>query len=257
MASDRESESSSVQFTLFASLPPELRFKIWNESFLPRVVELHSQKFSVHQGLEWEWVDRFGVRPVGKPQWVSNNSNPAALSICSESRGLAQNRYSVLLPVFRARPSEPIPRTLYFDPSSDLLAILGEGSFKRIIDLLQIIREQDVSERGVRRFGLSMRCWTYHSRRVGPNFWDSLDTKGLFSQLEEIVFLMYDEKRPPASFRDGECAVEKVGGMEAFSRFLSMNIRSLYDSGPVRIMDLRFIPGPVSRRAIESSGMIV
>ncbi|KAI0834703.1 hypothetical protein F5Y06DRAFT_150314 [Hypoxylon sp. FL0890] len=253
MASNPESQPSLVQFTLFPSLPAELRIKIWNESFLPRVVELHSQRFTVRKGRKWVLNDKVLIRYMEKIEWVSNCSNPAALSVCSESRTLAQNRYSVLLPVFRARSGKCIPRTLYFDPSSDLLAVLGKANFMRLVELFRIIQEQDPSEQGVRRFGLSIG---YQSQLAGLEFlvcWD----KVLFDQLQEFVLLMYDEERPPATFRDGECALEKAEGMDAFSRVLSMSLRKSYDSGRLRVMNLQFIPGPVSRRAIKSSGVTV
>ncbi|KAI1101948.1 hypothetical protein F4804DRAFT_282111 [Jackrogersella minutella] len=220
-----QSPSPPTTFTRFPSLPTELRVKIWNESFQPRVVELHSQQ----SGNE-------------SPKWVSNCSNPAALSVCSEARELALAHYYLLLPVLRSKPGPPLSRTLYFDPNSDLLAILGEVEFVRLFLLHKTIRMLDPAGKGARRFCLSISFWS-HCLQLGTlRSWNVT----FFSQLEELVLLMYDEQRPPANFLDGECAVEAVEGMDAFSRVI--NWMRLYEFGQLRIMNLKFIPGPVSRR---------
>ncbi|KAI2466695.1 serine carboxypeptidase S28-domain-containing protein [Annulohypoxylon bovei var. microspora] len=224
------SRAPLTEFTLFPALPTELRIKIWNESFQPRVVELHSQSFTD------------GVGEV--PKWVSNCSNPAALSVCFEARMLARAHFSVLLPVFRSKLGEPILRGLYFDPASDLLAVLGQVEFMRLVDLFKAVRLQDPAGRGLQRFCLSMNSWThsFHFEAQTHMIWHM----AVFSQLEELVLLMYDEQRPPANFRDGECALEAVPGMDAFSRLFSANWRQLFDSAELRLMNLKFIPGPVS-----------
>ncbi|KAI1206301.1 uncharacterized protein F4807DRAFT_235404 [Annulohypoxylon truncatum] len=227
-----DSEMPLTAFAQFPALPTELRIKIWNESCHPRVVELHSQTFTD------------GVSET--PKWVSNCSNPAALSVCFESRMVARAHFSVLLPVFRSMSKSgiPIPRDLYFDPASDLLAVLGQADFTRLVDLFKAVRLQDPAGRGLQRFCLSMSSWThsFHFEAQTHMIWHM----AVFSQLEELVLLMYDEQRPPANFRDGECVLEAVPGMDAFSRLFSANWRQLFDSAELRLMNLKFIPGPVS-----------
>ncbi|KAI1458883.1 hypothetical protein F4805DRAFT_105883 [Annulohypoxylon moriforme] len=229
MATD--SRTPLTSFTPFPALPTELRIKIWNESFQPRVVELHSQ-IPTHSISE-------------TPKWASNCSNPAALSVCFESRMLAQAHFSVILPVFGPglKSGEVSTRDLYFDPASDLLAVLGRTDFVCLVDLFREVRLQDPAGRGLRHFCLSMSSWThsFHFEAQTHMIWHM----AIFSQLEELVVLMYDEQRPPANFHHGECALEAVPGMDAFSRLFSANWRQLFDSAQLRLMNLKFIPGPM------------
>ncbi|KAI0884278.1 uncharacterized protein GGS22DRAFT_189407 [Annulohypoxylon maeteangense] len=229
------SQTPLTSFPRFPALPTELRIKIWNESFIPRVVELHSQNFPDLTG--------------NFHQWESNSSNPAALSVCFESRMLARAHFTVLLPVFTpgSKSGELTLRDLYLNPASDLLAVLGRMDFERLIDLFKVIQLRDPEVRGLRRFCLSLRSWThsFHFEAQTRMIWQM----AAFSQLEELVVLMYDEQRPPDNFRDGECALEAVPGMDAFSRLFAANWRQLFGSAELRLMNLKFIPGPVSSAA--------
>ncbi|KAI0377968.1 hypothetical protein F5Y04DRAFT_168813 [Hypomontagnella monticulosa] len=226
---------SPAEFKFFPSLPAELRIQIWKESFEPRVVEMHLQKVVYIRGT--------------RSMWMSNCSNPAALSVCAEARALAKEHFSVLLPVFKPNTDVPSPRHLYFSPESDLLAILGDVDFMRLSDIFQTVRRRDPTGYGLRRFGLSMSCWAYDIQFANLKVLNRV----LFGELDDIVLLMYNEQRPPASFRDGECVLEPVKGMASFSRVLSTHLRQVYRGGQFRLMNLTFIPGPVSRRSSSSS----
>ncbi|KAI2641456.1 hypothetical protein GGS26DRAFT_4595 [Hypomontagnella submonticulosa] len=229
-------EPSLTEFKQFPLLPAELRIQIWKESFEPRVVEMHLQKVIYDRGT--------------RSMWMSNCSNPASLSVCSESRALARQHFTVLLPVFKPSAKEmPSPRHLYFNPESDLLAILGEVDFMRLSDIFQTVRRRDPAGYGLRRFGLSMSCWAYDIQFANLKVLNRV----LFGELEDIVLLMYNEQRPPASFRDGECTLEPVRGMASFSRVLSTHLRQVHRGSQFRLMNLTFIPGPISRRASNLS----
>ncbi|KAI1376540.1 hypothetical protein F4677DRAFT_81217 [Hypoxylon crocopeplum] len=231
-----QSQSPLTEFTLFPSLPPELRIKIWNESLLPRVVVAHWQSITAANGFN-------------KLELVSSCSNPAVLSVCSEARMVARHHFSVRLPIFVSKRDELSSRLLYLNPTSDLLAIIGEIEYTRLVVLFSIIQDLDPAGRGLQRFGLSIGCFAHHFQLGTLQVWDRLS----FNQLDEFVLLMYDEPRPPSNFRDGECAVETISGMESFARVFSANTRQLLDADHLRLMNLTFIPGPASRRTISTS----
>ncbi|KAE9365284.1 hypothetical protein N431DRAFT_354150 [Stipitochalara longipes BDJ] len=69
---------SSPNFSLFTSLPSELRIKIWRSSFPgPRVVPVRFQRPS--------------------SQYISDSSPPSLLHVCSESRSLFLSIYTKLI----------------------------------------------------------------------------------------------------------------------------------------------------------------
>ncbi|KAI2615958.1 hypothetical protein GGR54DRAFT_256942 [Hypoxylon sp. NC1633] len=234
MASNPQASQSQPGFALFLSLPPELRIRIWKESFYPRVVELH-----------WCSVIADGRDAM---ELVSNCSNPAALSVCSETRALAKEHFSVPLPIFTAGPRGFSSRLLYLNPTLDLLAVLGEVSYIPLMDLFRTIQELDPAGIGLQCFGLSIGCFAHNFQLATLRVWNRI----LFSRLGEFVLLMYDEERPPPYFQDGECTVEDVGGMDSFVRIFAANMRQLLDADHLRLMNLNFIPGPMSRLEIQS-----
>ncbi|KAI1075889.1 hypothetical protein F5B20DRAFT_369270 [Whalleya microplaca] len=196
MASDSqelEPQASLTEFHLFPLLPAELRIQIWKESFYPRVLELH----------RWFQV---------QPYWSSNSSNPVALSVCSESRALAREHYSVLLPVLGPDDRD---RILYLNPDSDIPAILGFHSIMQLREFFRIVWNLDPYSRGLRRVGLGFDCWVhdYGDETLGDELW--------FNGLEQFILLMYAESKPPANFKNGECMVEDCQGMNIFTRYMA------------------------------------
>ncbi|OTA67207.1 hypothetical protein K449DRAFT_430407 [Hypoxylon sp. EC38] len=250
MAANRESQSMA-RFPLFPFLPPELRIQIWNESFFPRVAELHVEGFMVDSYEDWNLEDRLCVPPLEEElEWVSNSSNPAALYVCSESRTLALRHYWFSLPVLWGKRKEQVPRILYFDLQADLLVILGKMTIFQLSPLLELFRTRDPLGRGPRRLGMSMGCWFAQYRPYyHKNYFLTL--------LEEFVLFMYEEQRPPAYFRDGECALEAVEDMDAFSRLISEHLEKVHGLNNWRIVNLQFIPGPVSIRRIIGGDTVV
>ncbi|KAK4463056.1 hypothetical protein QBC42DRAFT_305149 [Cladorrhinum samala] len=168
------------EFHYFPLLPPELRLKIWKLSFLPRTVELHTRR--THYA---DWPEHHG----GAPRWKSSSRNPAALSVCIESRLAAQEFYTAALPlVARAAPAfsaaaaggrfrtksetgsssnssssnnhkqgrvaltgDTSTRVLYVNLEHDTVALLGDLHFERLNKLLEWFRERDESDRRTRR----------------------------------------------------------------------------------------------------------
>ncbi|KAI4862079.1 hypothetical protein F4820DRAFT_36954 [Hypoxylon rubiginosum] len=245
MASKPEGEqppSSLAEFPSFPLLPAELRIKIWNASFEPRVVELHKTP-------DVSVVDNTPKLGFGPSPWLSNCSNPAALSICSEARELALKHFAVPLAVFAPRRGELCRRPLYLDPASDLLVIVGDVDYLGLADLFDAAQARDPGRRRIQRLGLSVTCWLRNFQFENHFPWDKI----LFSvDVEELVLLMYDQQRPPARFRDGECAVKDVGGMDSFTRLFSSAMLERLKTGRLRLMNLDFIPGPSSRCAVDS-----
>ncbi|KAI1776245.1 hypothetical protein F4818DRAFT_375013 [Hypoxylon cercidicola] len=231
---------SPTEFTLFPLLPAELRIDIWNASFEPRVVELHKTP----DANVVNSISRFGPSP-----WLSNCSNPAALSACSEARELALKHFAVPLAVFAPRRGALSRRLLYLDPASDLLVIVGDVDYLGLADLFDAAQERDPARRRIQRLGLSVTCWLRNFQFETHFRWDKI----LFSvDVDELVLLMYEQQRPPARFRDGECAVKDVGGMDSFTRLFSSSLLERFETGRLRLMNLDFIPGPLSCRVGES-----
>ncbi|KAI0166947.1 hypothetical protein GGR52DRAFT_81070 [Hypoxylon sp. FL1284] len=230
--------ASPTEFTQFPLLPAELRIKIWNESFQPRVVELHKT-------LDANTVNNVPRLGFGPSLWLSSCSNPAALSACSESRVLALQHFAVPLTVFAPKRGGLSLRHLYLDPASDLLVIVGDVDYLGLADLFGAVQDLDPAGRRIQRLGLSVTCWLRNFQFETHFPWDKI----LFSvDVEELVLLMYDQQRPPAAFRDGECAVREVGGMESFTRLFSSVMLERLKTGRLRLMNLDFILGPASRR---------
>ncbi|KAI8966150.1 hypothetical protein F5Y11DRAFT_310560 [Daldinia sp. FL1419] len=220
-------------FTCFPLLPTELRFKIWRDTFFPRVVEMHSQKDGIDGG--------------SQPKWVSNSDNPAVMSVCSESRILAMEHFTVLLPVFKPQPGIPVPRHLYFSPTTDLLAFLGEVDYTRLSYIFWQVQQQDPTHRGLRRVAVTMNCWTRTFKHTNIMVWGN----ALF-ELEDLVLIMYDEQRPPASFRHGEVKLEKAG-MDAFARVLGERLKDTSNLKELQVLNLTFNPSPTPHRGIHSA----
>ncbi|KAI0119039.1 hypothetical protein F4814DRAFT_410332 [Daldinia grandis] len=224
-----QSLSSPVEFASFPLLPAELRFKIWNEAFPPRVVEIHSQ-----------WDANNVWRHLA---WVSNSDNPAVMSVCSESRTLALEHFTILLPVFRSEPNTSISRYLYFSPTSDLLVLLGEVDHIRLSDIFRTIQQRDPAHRGLRRVGVSLSCWAHNFNYSALKVWK----KAILAELEDLVLIMYDEQKPPASFRHGEVGLELAIGMDSLARIFETNLQHFFNFGHFRIMNLTFSAKPAPR----------
>ncbi|EHA52005.1 hypothetical protein MGG_15233 [Pyricularia oryzae 70-15] len=244
-------------FHLFAKLPAELRVKIWQQSLEPRVVELHTRR--------GHYADDF--RHGGHLKWHSQCTNPAALSVCVESREVALERYTVALPLavpprrhetpqdsFRI-PQAWIPgdsvdshrHVLYLDPARDTVALLGGLDLKLLKELLDGIRHED--PRGLKRLGMSASCFVH---RGGVSCL-AMYAMTVFRHLHELVLFMYSENMPPEDWPGGRCNLEDCSDKDFFrawemgagnqlkgadNRWVAVGSKGR----EIRIMDLMFLP---------------
>ncbi|CAJ2507555.1 Uu.00g087410.m01.CDS01 [Anthostomella pinea] len=185
-----------AEFPLLRSLPPELRIKIWEGSFNPRVIELHH--------------DTKYPRETQLVHFKSYNSNPAALSACSESRLLAQSHYSVVLSLDTGTDNSDGVRPLYLNPTTDMLAILSEASPRSLEVLLDTIQQLDPLHRRPSRIGLGAQCWRMF--RVCT----TSTAQKLFGHLDKLELLLHPHTLPPPGFRDGECVLNAVKSLSAW-----------------------------------------
>ncbi|KAI0016077.1 hypothetical protein F4780DRAFT_761015 [Xylariomycetidae sp. FL0641] len=99
-------------FPSFSTLPTELRLSIWDATLEPKILAIH--------------VKRFPIRPARTPvaKW-STDGNPVALRVCTESRRLAQERYTLRVPIYKWRwPGVARPAAVrYIHPDRDLILL--------------------------------------------------------------------------------------------------------------------------------------
>ena len=206
--------NKGLTFHLFPSLPAELRLKIWDFSFQPRVIALHTRKS--------HYAD--DSRDRGTPKWQTRNGNPAQLSTCVESRQLALERYTVSLPLAVDRTCERAGdssldrhRRLYLSLHDDTVVVLGELNVYRIQVLLRYLREHDPRGEGLRRLGVSAGCFAHE----GGGQYLRVYAKTIFRDLDELVLCMYNERMPPESWEDGgECELLDCRDTDHYRRFV-------------------------------------
>lgn len=204
------------RFHLFGDLPPELRLKIWQLTFLPRTVELHPTRpnySAVHDD------------PGRPPLWQSGCSNPAAVSVCAEARDIALKHFRIPFPlaaITADQESTPfaryagdtstynfsgasvngkarlLHRVLHVSPAHDTVALLGQDSdFKKLSQLMSAFREADPRAAGISRLALSVRGWGYGGSAI------MMKTLGrtILEDLEQLTLFMYAERSPPHEWR--------------------------------------------------------
>ncbi|KAK4226010.1 hypothetical protein QBC38DRAFT_510695 [Podospora fimiseda] len=206
------------EFHLFPLLPPELRLKIWNLSFLPRTIELHSRR--IH------YADTEDYRSGGSPKWKSNSSNPASLSVCIESRIAALEHYTVCLPLDSrlSDSGDTAGRVVYFNLQHDTVALLGDLNFTRLNKLLDWFRDQECQNQkrkrrkgyiaGLRRLAMSTAPWTHD---VGAATLRAF-SRTVFRDVEEFVLFMYADPLPPNGWKRGKCELEEISPLEDYYR---------------------------------------
>lgn len=220
-----ESSSSSSPSTLqeepqfhpFCNLPTELRIKIWELTFLTRVVELHPTRpnySAVHDD------------PSRQPLWQSGCSNPAALSACTESRDLALNHFRIAFPLAAITADQVAPapfsrhagdtstynfsgisvngkarllrRVMHMSPDHDTVALLGQDSdFMKLSQLMRAFKDADPLGIGIGRLALSVRGWGYGG---SVTMMKSLG-RTILKDLEQLTLFMYGERSPPPDWR--------------------------------------------------------
>ncbi|KAI1450105.1 hypothetical protein F5Y02DRAFT_172536 [Annulohypoxylon stygium] len=229
MAMATKSKSSPTSFTRFPDLPTELRLKIWDETFEPRVIEVHLDRF-----MDLIADSKGRSNPL---RWSSNCSNPVALFVCFESRKQACSRFPVILPVFRLGAGKrPIPRHIRFDPTLDMLAFIGQLETRLILELVRTIRLGNPAGRGLERIGVAIDFFRLKFPHK-ESFVQHINEPG---HLKEFVLLTYSEKRPPVRYGYVECALEEAPGMMLLARAFEEYLQRLPDPVKLRIMHLNF-----------------
>ncbi|KAJ4389049.1 hypothetical protein N0V93_006511 [Gnomoniopsis smithogilvyi] len=224
------------KFHLFNDLPTEIRLKIWDLTFLPRVVEVRPPRPHNSQG-----------------QWQSGCSNPAALAVCIEAREAALAHFRIPFPltidtkipptgISRQNASEPLPfkptassyigvpfngtsssgengvqarRTLYVSPEHDTVCLLGrDWDNGRLSHVMRTFREADPLRVGISRLGMSVRAWGFGGSVVRMK---ELGTT-LFQELDQLVLFMYGEQNPPPAWRAKGSAIVDGEDREQYRR---------------------------------------
>ncbi|KUI70212.1 hypothetical protein VM1G_06326 [Cytospora mali] len=212
-----QTTTQTAEFHSFCDLPAEIRIKIWHLTFLPRAVELHPTRpnySAVHDD------------PGRQPMWQSGCSNPAALSVCAESRELALEHFRIPFPLaaITADQAAPTPfsryacdtstynfsgisvngkarilhRVLHVCPAQDTVALLGQDSdFMKLSQLMKAFREADPLGVGIDRLALSVRGWGYGG---SATMMKSLG-RTILKDLEQLTLFMYGERSPPPEWR--------------------------------------------------------
>lgn len=269
-------EQPPTSFHLFRFLPAELRLRIWQLSFEPRIVELHSRRS--------HYADDY--KHGGVAQWQSGCTNPAALSVSVEARAAALRHYCAKLPLAVVAPCHiagnstvSLHRVLYVCPAVDTVVILGDADFERLGTLLSDIRfrernspygggcgcgrggkgggkggrkgrrEVDSGEHcvGLRRLAISARL-TYHA---GAGAMMRVFARTMFRDLDELVVFMFDQRVPPDDWVGGVCSLHNCNATDYYKRYAMGRGQELRDGNDwmvvgkkqLKVMDLSFRPG--------------
>ncbi|KAI1093884.1 hypothetical protein F5B19DRAFT_93755 [Rostrohypoxylon terebratum] len=228
-----------TSFTCFPNLPPELRIKIWHETFKARAIEVHLQHF-------------FGSLPVADctTRWTSHCSNPVALFVCLESRKVACDRFPVILPIFGFGPKrDTIPRHIRFNPASDVLAIRGQLKTSRITELLQAIRLGDTAGREPERICISLNFFRPRFQ-IEEHF---VRRVHVTRHLKELVLRTYTDEPLPANFGYGKYTLTEVPGMNLLSKAFTAYAHERSKTHGLRHIDVNFILDPAFRAALTST----
>jgi hypothetical protein len=113
--------------TGFASLPAELRLKIWHRTFRPRVVQIYTRDGQFSSPI----ADICSGRVISNFRWEPYCDNPVALSVCQESRDEALRIYTVQI----ALPDAP--GSIFIDPLCDTVYFLSLRWSKHLTSFLQ------------------------------------------------------------------------------------------------------------------------
>ncbi|KAK3686205.1 hypothetical protein B0T22DRAFT_242566 [Podospora appendiculata] len=226
-------------FPLFPFLPAELRLQIWQHSLLPRVVELHTRRAHYVDYLQHDYA----------PKWQSLTLNPAALSVCSESRSAALAHYTAILPLAAAATTtnptrDPTDRVLYLNLKYDTIVLLGDVHFSNLTTLLRWCRAQDREGVGLRRLAMSAVSVPHQG---GARMLRAL-AQTAFREIEQFVLVRYADRKPPdawAAAGGGSCVlVEEGEGVEGFYvQFREGGGWMVVGKRRMAVLELRFVEG--------------
>lgn len=162
-------------FTVFQSLPTELRLKVWSHAQIPRVLHIHI-------------ITRF--------RWTTTSPPPAILSVNHESREHALGSYHVFNDI---TPLGKIPM-YYFNPEVDIFFVDFDSlSGVRATDFLRLVRSQfqnEIPGKDIRVRHLAFRyselIFMGRAREHGmafPNQTKQKENMQLFADLENIFVI--------------------------------------------------------------------
>ncbi|OBT74870.1 hypothetical protein VF21_06787 [Pseudogymnoascus sp. 05NY08] len=219
-------DKASLTFPAFPLLPTEIRLRIWTQSLLPRVLELHSPQ--AHYADQYSIAaDHHSVqRP---PAFQSRSYNPAALSVNVEARTVALAVYTVALPLASEKHRDLAldgRRVLYVSPDRDTVVLLGYEPAMKVTRLVSWFREQiraQTHELGVSglvtglcNIGVSAAQFTNNNgaqllQIVGRN---------LFYDVDHFILVIGPgpgcgtEQAPPAWWDGGKCFLRELSQYE-------------------------------------------
>jgi hypothetical protein len=156
-------------FTIFPSLPAELRLKIWRESCSPRIITLNYNQAS----------DSFASCP-----------QPALLSTCHESREEALRIYT---PFFGTNSHKP---HIYFNPYRDTIHLPRHGQMgydDSLRDFKKLVRDETGLLDEVRHVAID------HVQLDIKRPWESYNKAMFlrsFRKLEEVTLVLSNENLP-------------------------------------------------------------
>ncbi|KIM94001.1 hypothetical protein OIDMADRAFT_173029 [Oidiodendron maius Zn] len=134
-------DKASPTFPAFPLLPTEIRLRVWTQSLLPRVLELHSPQAHYADQSSIATDHHSMQRP---PAFQSRSYNPAALSVNVEARTVALTVYTVALPLApEKRHGLALDgcRVLYISPDRDTVVLLGYAPSMKVTRLVSWFRE--------------------------------------------------------------------------------------------------------------------
>ena len=220
-ANTLQSSVAYSHFPLFPLLPPEIRLWIWQDSCLPRVLEIHAPQF--------HYADRGNVdlsTHHQPPAFQSRSYNPALLSVSTEARTTALSIYTVALPLASEKKNRDLVpdshRVLYIALDRDSVVLLGLESAQSVTQLVHYFnqgghgqRSVTESDRGLRSFGVSATHFAHDHgaamlRIIGGTLFRDLESFSLWISEFEMA------KAPPPWWVGGQCRLHEFESGQQF-----------------------------------------
>lgn len=163
--------------TGFASLPAELRLKIWHRTFIPRVVQIHTRDSQFSSPT----IDFCSGRLISNTRWEPYCNNPVALSVCQESRNEALRIYTVQI----ALPDAP--GSIFVDPILDTIYFLSLTWSKHLTSFLQDWCVPSVGPRCIQSVAVDPNFFLHNQRDifVARHIFKGRDLRSLTLVIEE------------------------------------------------------------------------
>lgn len=183
--------AATPNFTIFASLPAELRLQIWHLSFhYPRVIEIRTDDYPSNI----DYIQNAQGNRVSDIRWVTKCPPPAALSVCRESRREALKVWTLRFELLASGDE-----VIYINPLLDTIYVNLKW-FELVGILLNDIRAFDEAKRGVRSLALGISFfWSNQLWISDPGRFPTAD-------LGSLTLVIEGEREPYWSEWDESCA---------------------------------------------------